>query len=364
MPKILHAADFHLDSPFAGLPPEKARQRRRESRDLLGRMAELVEQEGVELVLLSGDLFDGERVYPETLEALGAALSAMGCPVCIAPGNHDPYVASSPYARWDWPENVHIFRREELETIAFPLLGCAVHGAAFTAQERQDPVLSGFTAPDDGLTHLLCLHGDAGASDSRYGPIPSEQLSASGVDYAALGHIHQCSGLQCQGGVFWAYPGCPEGRGFDELGDKGVLVGQVERGSAQLHFVPLCRRRYRILRLDVTGAQARRVLEDHLPDTAAEDVCRVILTGETGAEGIDLAALETAFAPRFYALQLRDETRAAECIWARAGEDSLRGLFLSRLRERYDQAGDEKERQRVEQAVRFGLAALDGRDLG
>ena len=35
MPKIIHGADFHLDSAFAGLPPEKARQRRRESRELL-----------------------------------------------------------------------------------------------------------------------------------------------------------------------------------------------------------------------------------------------------------------------------------------------------------------------------------------
>ena len=33
--KILHAADLHLDSPFGGLPPERARERRRESRDIL-----------------------------------------------------------------------------------------------------------------------------------------------------------------------------------------------------------------------------------------------------------------------------------------------------------------------------------------
>ena len=98
MPKIVHAADFHLDSAFGGLPTDKARERRRESRELVDRLAELVRAEEAELVLLSGDLFDGERVFPETLERLKAALAGMGCPVFIAPGNHDPYTPHSPYA--------------------------------------------------------------------------------------------------------------------------------------------------------------------------------------------------------------------------------------------------------------------------
>ena len=67
MPKIIHAADFHLDSAFAGLEPDKARTRRGELRELPDRLAELVLAERVELVLLSGDLFDSERVYPETV---------------------------------------------------------------------------------------------------------------------------------------------------------------------------------------------------------------------------------------------------------------------------------------------------------
>ena len=41
MLKIIHAADFHLDSTFSGLSYEKALQRRRESRELLDRLAQL-----------------------------------------------------------------------------------------------------------------------------------------------------------------------------------------------------------------------------------------------------------------------------------------------------------------------------------
>ena len=85
-------------------------------------------------------------------------------------------------------------------------------------------------------------------------------------------------------------------------------------------------------------------------------------TGESG--GVDLPALETAFVPRCYVLQLRDDTRPTEDIWARAGEDRLRGLFLGEMRRRYDDAaGDEEERRKIALAVRFGLAALDGRDI-
>ena len=67
-------------------------------------------------------------------------------------------------------------------------------------------------------------------------------------------------------------------------------------------------------------------------------------------------------AEEFFYLELRDETRLPEDLWARAGEDSLRGLFLQRMRRRFQQ-GDQEEKEKVEQAVRFALAALDHRDL-
>ena len=35
---FLHAADFHLDSPFHALPPEQAAERRQEQRQLLTRL--------------------------------------------------------------------------------------------------------------------------------------------------------------------------------------------------------------------------------------------------------------------------------------------------------------------------------------
>ena len=90
----------------------------------------------------------------------------------------------------------------------------------------------GFAAPRDGRIHLMALHGDV-EGKGRYGPIALEDIAASGLTYLALGHIHACSGLQKAGDTYWAYPGCPEGRGFDELGDKGVLVVTVDDGRVR-----------------------------------------------------------------------------------------------------------------------------------
>ena len=110
--------------------------------------------------------------------------------------------------------------------------------------------------------------------------------------------------------------------------------------------------------------EAEAAVEEAVASCRPQDMLRVILTGETGEGGVNAAALEEALSDRFYALEVRDHTRMAEDIWARAGEDSLRGLFLRQLRTRWDSAATEEERETVTQAARFGLAALDHRDLG
>ena len=49
-------------------------------------------------------------------------------------------------------------------------------------------------------------------------------------------------------------------------------------------------------------------------------------------------------------------------LWDRCGDDTLRGLFLRRLRQEYD-AADPRRQKEIEQAVRFGLAAMDNKEL-
>ena len=355
--KILHGADFHLDSAFRGLPEDKARERRQEGRALLRRFARLASDRKVDLVLLSGDLFDGEQVYRETAEELGRALGEIPCPVFIAPGNHDPYGPRSPYRELAWPENVHIFTDETVSSVRLP--GCTVYGAAFTALAREGSPLAGFSAREDGGLHIMCLHGDL--RPGPYAPITQEEIAASGLDYLALGHVHQCSGLCRAGGTAYAYPGCPEGRGFDELGDKGVLLVTAEPGRVEAEFVPLCSRRYEIVTAALTPEDPQGAVAAVLEPLREGDIVRLRLTGEV--DTLDVTAWTAAYDGKFYSLEWEDHTGPAEDIWRRVGEDSLRGIFLKSLREQYDAAVDDAQREKILMAVRFGLAALDNRDL-
>ena len=354
MLKIIHGADFHLDSPFAGLSPERAAQRRGEQRELLDRLAGLAREKRADLVLLAGDLLDSQRVYPETAHALREALADVPCPVYIAPGNHDFYSSRSIWAALDWPENVHIFTGG-LEQVDLP--GCTLWGRAFTDPYQDDCPLNGLTVPNDGKLHIACLHGCVGARSS-YGPITPADVAASGLDYLALGHVHQSSGLQREGKTFWAYPGCPQGRGFDELGEKGVLYVEAEPGHVTAQFIPLARRRYEIISVDVTGAaDPAAAVRAAVPGDPEHLICRVILTGEGPSP--DLAALDRALGPEFYGLTLVDRTRLPQDLWTRREEDALTGLFLRAM---WEKRQAEPDNILYQLAARYGLAALEGGD--
>ena len=356
--KILHAADLHLDSPFEALSAGKAAIRRQEQRQLLSSLAELAGAEQVDLVLLSGDLLDSGNTYYETGEELIRSLQEIQAPVFIAPGNHDFYSPKSPYARLQLPENVHIFREKAIRFVSLPRLNARVYGAAFT-ENQSGPLLRDFHAErKEGVWNLLCLHGEVGNRDSVYDPISLEDLAQSGMDYAALGHIHKASGLQKAGSTWYSWPGCPEGRGFDETGEKTVSIVTLSRTDCELRAVSIASRRYETLRVDVTGKDPLLAIHTSLPDDTVRDVYRITLTGETEATP-ELRRLQANLSELFFELQLRDETRLRRDVWERAGDDSLRGLFLRRLKERYDAAESDRDKLRIEQAARWGLAALD-----
>ena len=95
MPRFLHAADIHLDSPMRGLerydgaPVDRIRTATRRA---LERLVELALEHRVDFVLIAGDLYDGDwRDYNTGLflrRTLGR-LSEAGIRVFIIAGNHD-----------------------------------------------------------------------------------------------------------------------------------------------------------------------------------------------------------------------------------------------------------------------------------
>lgn len=358
MIRIIHAADLHLDSPFESLSAEKASVRRSEQRALLERIAAEVNQRNANLLFLAGDLLDSGSAYAETGEALLAALGKVCVPVFIAPGNHDWYSRRSPYALLPFPDNVHIFRTPRLESVFLPEFRVRVWGAGYTSPSCE-ALLRGFHAPaEEGVTQLLVLHAEPGRAGSPYCPVTEEELSQSGMRYAALGHIHLGSGLRRAGSCFYAWPGCPEGRGFDECGEKGILQIDIDGETVKAGFIPTAARRYEKLRVE-PGADALAAIRAALPKDTADDVYKIILTGESFAAP-DLAYLRQALERDFFALTFSDETVPPRDLWRRAGEDSLAGRFLRRMRQRIETAQTEEEKKTLLHAVRCGIAALEG----
>lgn len=359
---FLHAADLHLDSPFHALPPEQAAQRRREQRQLLGRLAQTARENRADLIFLAGDIFDSQRVRPETLQALEEFFEALEAPVFLAPGNHDPYTDASPYSRRAWPGHVHIFSTPSPERVVLPQLGVTVYGSAFVSPYRMEGPLTGFRVQEEDGVTFGCFHGDLSSPHSRYGPITQGEVAASGLTYLALGHSHAASGLQRAGRTSYAWPGCPEGRGFDETGDKGVYLGRLEGDKLTLDFLPLALRRYLTPALDITGRDPVQVLSEFLASANPADILRLRVVGAREEDNApDLAALTALAADHCYHVTLSDQTTLSQSLWARREEDTLTGLFLRGMAQRLQEAAPE-DRPLLERAVRFGLAALEGRE--
>ena len=344
--KILHSADWHLDSPFGGFSAEQREYLRRLQRRVPGKIADLCRRENCDMVLLAGDLFDGEPSR-ESVELLREALTECAVPVFIAPGNHDHCGPGSPWLEESWPENVHVFTGG-LGSIVIPELDCRVYGAGYRSMDCP-ALLEGFRAEGREKYCVAVLHGDPANSGSPYCPITAGQVRDSGLDYLALGHIHRAGAFRA-GATLCAWPGCPMGRGWDETGEKGVCIVTLE-DTAEIRAVSLDTVRFVEAEADISGGTA--ALEKLLPAAGSRDFYRITLTG---CADVDIAQLKQQF-DAFPNLELRDQTEEPVDLWADAGEDTLRGVYFRRLRD----ISETEPRAKI--AAEISRKLLEGREV-
>ena len=222
--KILHCSDIHFDTPFKELPKEIGTMRGAELRESFSKIMNRGIDEKVDLVLLAGDLFDNDTIEKSTLTFIKDQMDKLkkhNIRVFISAGNHDPYNKKSFYNMVNLGENVHIFK-DEIERIEIPELNTVVYGASFKEKYIRESKLKDFTPKeeDKDLVKIMVLHGDLGNNETgEYNPLLFKEIEESKMDYIALGHIHKFSGIKRIGNTYYAYSGCPEGRGFDEEGD-------------------------------------------------------------------------------------------------------------------------------------------------
>ena len=352
--KILHAADLHLDTPFAGRPEHQIPWLKQQLLTIPGQLVRLCRREGCDMMLLSGDLFDGPWTA-DSLDALRDALRDAEVPVFISPGNHDFCAPNSPYLTETWPENVHIFTKNHITSLTLPELDCRVYGAGFESMDCAS-LLEGFRAEGPERYHIATLHGDPTQIDSAYCPVTAAQVRESGLHYLALGHVHK-TGFFRGGETLCAWPGCPMGRGYDEQGVMGCLSVTLDE-LAHARFLPLDTPRFYDLEAPVfTDPQA--AVAAVLPAVANEDHYRVTVTGEW--DDLDQDDLRAQFA-QFPNLHLRDRTVPPMDLWASLGEDTLEGAYFGMLKHAMEGA-DEETCRKIALAARISRQLLDGREV-
>ena len=349
---VIHCADLHFDSPFSGLDSaHKAEIRREELRQVFGRITNLVRTENADVLIISGDLFDSSAVSSHTLRYIKEKLSQISdIPVFIAAGNHDFNASGSFYRVFDFGENVHIFS-DKIEKIECK--GFNIYGASFTGQEEANSKLSGFCVENSEQINIMAMHADIGGV---YNPITKQEIQDSGLDYLALGHIHMFSDKMQFGKTSAVYPGCPEGRGFDELGPKGVVKAVIDKNSVDIEFVPLAKRIYHEITVDVSGAESYETLCGRIllaMKGSPDDLYKIVLVGEAEfyiQPSVILASLHC------FSAKIKDETRAKLNLKELSEEYSLKGLFVNELLNQDKECDNEL----LKQALSYGLEALSG----
>lgn len=343
--RILHSADWHLDSPFTGFSPEQRRYLKDELAKIPEKIADLCRKRGCDLMLLAGDLFDGPYTK-ESVAVLKDALERCGVPVFISPGNHDFCGPGSPWLEEVWPENVHIFKGK-LESVTVPSLNCRVYGGGYTAMDCPG-LLEDFRAEGAEAYCVAVLHGDAMQLKSPYCPVTASQVRESGLNYLALGHIHKYGAFR-SGATVCGWPGCPMGQGWDETGEKGVYIVELE-DTAVVHFLSLHTPRF--YEVEADSAEA---LDRALPAGGSQDFYRITLTGSWKGEMGEILG-------RFPNMQLRDLREAPVDLWANAGADTLEGTYFRMLRETLE-LSDGEAAATVQLAAEISRKLLEGKEV-
>ena len=325
--KILHSADWHLDSPFLGFTEQQRQFLKEQQRKIPGKVAELCCKEDCDLVLLAGDIFDGIPSW-DAIDAVRSALKECDVPVFVTPGNHDFCGVGSPWLEEPWPENVVVFKGE-LESVAIPELNCRVYGAGYHGMDC-GPLLRDFRANGSEKYQIAVLHGDPVTARSPYCPITAGQVRDSGLHYLGLGHIHQAGAFRA-GSTLCAWPGCPMGRGWDETGEKGICIANLD-AETTVQFIPLDGLRFFDQEADVSsGIEA--ALGQILPAAECRDFFRITLTGQATVDPEQLRKQYLQLPNLFF----RDRTVPEMDLWEDVESDTFRGVYFRLLQQQAQQ---------------------------
>ena len=407
MVKLIHTADLHLDSAFRSrFTKEEAENRRQKQLMAWKELLSFAVEKKVQGILIAGDLFDSPVVSHGTMDFF---LSTMAEHPEISffylRGNHDTentfrYQENLPKNLFLFSEKGKKYRLNDrlllagveygTKDISFGENEGATQGAgqaveqavgqenvrgaeALSKSESESEEESKFLKLKEEDCNILLLHGALYQGSAKGDAIQGEEgiflknLEKLPLSYIALGHIHKGGEGKLNNGALWAYPGCLQGRGFDEEGERGFLYLKVEEEKKEIRkeFIPIKQGEFRILEIELledegTLACLKKIeVEMEKAGIAKEDSLRIILKGKKGLEQErNLRYLQLQLQDSVFFLEIRDE---CELSWNREEamkEKSLKGEFLRVLA-----AQDNLSKEEQEEIIALGMGLLQGGEL-
>ena len=362
--KIIHCADLHLDSQMTtNLTREKAKERKAELLVTFQRMVGYARDNGVEAIIIAGDMFDSHNINTTTRNTVAEAIRRNpGITFFYLRGNHD---ADSFLGNLgEMPENLKLFE-EQWTSYDF---GKCINISGIEFDEGNSITMYDSLVLDTNKINIVVLHGQESAEQKKQQAeiINISGLKNKGIDYLALGHIHsyKCEKLDSRGQ--YCYPGCLEGRGFDECGEHGFVLLDIDEDNKIVNhsFVPFAMRKIYAPVVIVTGRRTSDEIAE-LMDAAVtaegiepNSLVKFILRGYVDIsceKNIDY--LQKLFEERFYFVKIYDETKLKVDYDAYALDKSLKGEFVRTV-----QNSDLDEDTKAE-VIRLGIQALLGEAL-
>ena len=359
--KFVHIADMHFDSPFVNLSEKDIMGdlRRLEQRKVFKKIIEYIKENNIKYFFISGDLYEHKYIKQSTIEYINKLFEEIPeTNIYIAPGNHDPYTKNSYYNKYNWSKNVKIFgpKVEKIET-----QDANIYGYGFDDFYCSDSGVENIEIEQTEKPNILIIHGNIDGStieDMQYNSMSKKMLEEKGFDYVALGHIHK-KDYNTEENQKIVYPGSTISLGFDELGEHGMIVGDVEKNKLEIQFVKLDDKQFTKRELNVDNIYSKEELIEKINELKIEEnnYIEIILIGNRNFEINKYDLIRYILNNNI--IKIKDNTKIAYDLEKLENENTLKGLFIKEMNKKIKNAETEEEKEIIEKSIEIGLASLE-----
>ena len=311
-------------------------------------------------LFIAGDVYEQKYIRKSTIEYINGLFQEIpNTHIFISPGNHDPFIKNSYYNQFKWSDNVHIFsskiEKVELENID-------IYGYGFDDFYCTECGIEKINIENKSKTNILVIHSTidgANLEEKQYNSISKKVLLEKGFDYVATGHIHKLD-YDTEENQKIVYPGSLISLGFDELGEHGMIVGEIDENTktVKTEFIPLSENNFEEIDIDVTDIISKDELVEKINDLniAENQFIKIILIGKRNFE-IDRYEIYKLLTNERI-IKIKDHTKINYDLEKIANDYTLKGLFAKEILEEKENAGEEAL-EIIEKAVEIAFEALE-----